>query len=272
MKMIEADSCERAWLEATTHILSCPDQEEYNLVVEIARPTVRAEYDRVVYDTVDEFLRAHEGQPIVTVAETIFPAGEYRRHGRKGVYQIYPEDIYPKIKGTGWGRYAYRLVRRRTADRKEDFNPLEDVVAKLRTQLKQRGPKRACYELSPYDSSLDLPLYDPEKDSGRPLGGPCLSHISLKLHQEGKLYLTALYRAHYYIARALGNFKGLASLQAFICEETGLTPGPLLCVSTFAKIDTDFCNMTEVRDLITRLKASEPDTKSVKIEPGRKKA
>src|SRR5687768_11559815 len=116
MKTIEANSCERAWLDATAYLLSRPKREEHNLMIEIARPAERAESDRRIYDVVDAFLRTHKAQPVITVAETIFPAGEYVRHGRRGVYEIYPEEIYPRIKEPeDWGRYAYRLVRRRSA-------------------------------------------------------------------------------------------------------------------------------------------------------------
>jgi thymidylate synthase len=76
-------------------------------------------------------------------------------------------------------------------------------------------------------------------DGNRTRNGPCLSHVSLKVGVEDTLYLTALYRSHSYVARALGNFLGLASLQAFVCDQTGLAPGPLVCVSTYARLETD---------------------------------
>ena len=33
------------------------------------------------------------------------------------------------------------------------------------------------------------------------------------------------------------NYLGLAALQAFVCEQTNLVPGPLVCVSSYAKLD-----------------------------------
>ena len=54
-----------------------------------------------------------------TVAETIFPAVEYRDRGIEGVLEFYPEKVYRAIKrhpSITWGTYAYRLVRRRDAD------------------------------------------------------------------------------------------------------------------------------------------------------------
>lgn len=253
MKTIEAETCERTWLEATSYLLSQPRHEAYNLILQVASPATSSKSDRHIYNSADTFLRTHNAQPVVTVAETIFPGGAYRRHGPKGVYEVYPNDIYPRIKtGSEWGRYAYRLVRRKGAPGSPDLNPLEITVKKIRGQLRNGSRMRACYELSASDPDLDLPLYNPATDSGRTRNGPCLSHISLKLGREDELYLTALYRSHYYIARALGNLKGLASLQAFICDETKLRPGPLVCVSTLAVIDPEF-SISDVRSLVAEI-------------------
>ena len=46
-----------------------------------------------------------------TVSETIFPGAEYRRRGLHGVFDFYPEEVYPAIKkhpSIRWGTYAYR--------------------------------------------------------------------------------------------------------------------------------------------------------------------
>ncbi len=51
--------------------------------------------------------------------------------------------------------------------------------------------------------------------------------------------LTAVYRYHYYIQRALGNLIGLAQLLAFVAEEVGVEIGPLVCHSTYAVLDTE---------------------------------
>jgi hypothetical protein len=196
--------------------------------------------DHRVRATVDQFLRAHNANPLSTVAGTIFPSAEYVNHGRRGVYDIYPDEVYPEIKGrSDWGRYAHRLVRWPASTSETPMNPLKTVVSKMRHQLKNRGPKRACYELSLTDSAIDLPLYDPLRDGLKPRNVPCLSHISLKLGETKNLYLTAIYRSHSYVGRALGNFLGLAALQAFICDETGLTPGPLMSVSSYARLEVD---------------------------------
>jgi len=51
--------------------------------------------------------------------------------------------------------------------------------------------------------------------------------------------LTAMYRYHYYIEKALGNLLGLSQLLFFVAKETGLGVGPLVCLSTYAVLDTE---------------------------------
>jgi hypothetical protein len=51
--------------------------------------------------------------------------------------------------------------------------------------------------------------------------------------------LTALYRSHYYVQKTLGNLLGIAQLQGFVANETGLNIGPLICHSTYATLERD---------------------------------
>jgi hypothetical protein len=234
-------TCERAWLRASEHLASADGYVDYNMIIEIAKPTLHEASDRRARTVVDEFFKKHEANRVGTVADTIFPSAQYVDHGARGVYEVYPDEIYPEILGPHeWGRYANRLVRwPPAADKASAINPLRQMVEKIKTQIGSGSPaKRACYEISLTDSAIDLPLYDPTTDAGDIMGGPCLSHVSFKLGPNSTLNLTALYRSHYYVARALGNFLGLAALQAFVCNETQLAPGPLVCVSSYAKLDT----------------------------------
>jgi hypothetical protein len=107
----------------------------------------------------------------------------------------------------------------------------------MQRELSGKSTKTACYELSLSDVCLDLPLYEPATDRKHLIGGPCLSHVSLKIMRDDRVALTALYRSHYYVQKALGNLLGLARLQAFVCEQTKLPPGPLACVSTYATLE-----------------------------------
>lgn len=238
---ITENTCEQAWLVAAERLAEADGNVAYNMVVEIAKPTLHEEADLRARRTVDAFFRQRDVNRVSTVADTIFPSAQYVDHGRRGVYEVYPDEVYPEIlRPHEWGRYAHRLVRwPPSADKPTAINPLERLVEKIKAQLAgDAPPKRGCYEISLTESAIDLPLYDAVTDGRDIMGGPCLSHVSFKLGPNSTLHLTALYRSHYYVARALGNFLGLAALQAFVCDETGLAPASLLCVSSYAKLDT----------------------------------
>jgi hypothetical protein len=235
MKCMTHRTCEAAWFAAARFLQGATaHREAHNLVVEIQEPAAHTEVDLRMREQLDAFLRVHDANPVFTVAETIFPAAQYKEEGVRGVFETYPNEIYPAIKlPTEWGRYAYRLVR--ATDAKGKYNPLERILNRLKAAVTGHDMKRACFELPFPEDPLDLPIAHPEDKRTR--GGPCLSLISLKLGRDGKLYLTAAYRHHYFIERALGNYLGLAALQAFLCDQSGLDMGPLVCVSTLAKLD-----------------------------------
>lgn len=234
---VEAKTCPEAWLKASEYLLKQQDYTAYSMILDIETPVAMTPADFDVFAEVDNFLRSHNQYPLVTVAGTIFPGGLYRKHGRAGVYEIYPKEVYPKAKEQ-WGTYAFRLVRRTRHDGIE-MNPLQVLVEKLQRQLKTEHPLRAAYELNAVDCFADLPIYEATSDSTRTLSQPCLSHLSFRIKGGKFLMLTALYRSHYYVRKTLGNLLGLAQLQGFVAKETGLNVGPLICHSTFATLDRE---------------------------------
>jgi len=188
---------------------------------------------------VDTFLTTRGGLSINSVVNTIFPALLYQRHGATGLGDRYLTEIYPTVKrhpDWQWGTYAQRLFKR-IDHTGSDVKPLETLVNKLRSQLALNGPQRAVYELGTVDPFMDIPIYDPVSDRNRPIGGPCLTHLSVKLTADRRVMLTGFYRSHFYVQRALGNLLGLAHLQHFIAKETGLELGPLVCHSSMAQLD-----------------------------------
>jgi hypothetical protein len=260
LKPLTRKTCEDAWLAAAQFLRTeVEHREAHNLIVEIEAPAAHSSGDLRLRSEVDQFLRSHDANPIFTVAETIFPAALYRDEGVKGVYETYPNIVYDAIKQPGeWGRYAQRLLRRKGPDGKV-FNPLERTVERLKAAATGHDPKRACFELSLAEDALDLPIALPIDKRTR--GGPCLSHISLKAGRDKRLYLTAIYRYHYFIERALGNYLGLAALQAFLCEQAGLDIGPIVCVSTYCKLDTEGgWTKTSVNALLDRCKLALANT------------
>lgn len=221
-----------AWVEATEFLLT--NGPTLNLVLAIEEPRRRG-YPVAAERRLDEFFADEQQLPINTVAETIFPGFEYRKRGLRGVYEVYPDEIFPAIEQHPkilWGTYAYRLVRRKTANGKY-MNPLKQMIDKMKAELTTKGPKKSCYELGVAEGEYDLPLYNAVKDGTRRMGGPCLSHLSFKLFS-GEVHLTALYRSHDYSHKVPGNLLGLARLQDCVARETGLDMGTLVVHSSYA--------------------------------------
>ncbi len=239
MKAIIEPTCVKAWLKAVTHLAERPHQRDYNLILEIAAPMQLPAEDKQVYELVDAKYREKDGMPLSTVINTIFPASLFVNHGKSGVFDHY-NSIWPKLsvhpESRKWGTYARRMTRRQKSDGLP-LNPLEILLDKLTKQVKTAGPKQAAYELGTLEPMLDIPIYDPSTDCKPIMGGPCLSHVSFKLKDDGRLMLTAFYRSHYYIARALGNLFGLAWLQHFLAKEAGIECGELVCISSMAQLD-----------------------------------
>ena len=232
IKVIEAENRLEAWAKAAEFLLG--NGPTLNLVLAIGSPADNG-YFQTANLRIDEFLASEEQIPMHSVAETIFPGYEYRRRGLRGVCKVYPDEVYPAIKKhpkISWGTYAYRLVRRRTANG-EYLNPLKQMIEKMRTELATRGTKRSCYELGVAEGEYDLSLYNTVDDGTRHMGGPCLSHLSFKLFN-GAVHLTALYRSHDYRYKVPGNLLGLARLQDCVARETKQRLGSLVVHSSYA--------------------------------------
>lgn len=229
---IRASTCGEAWLNAALHLKDRPARTTFNLLVGIEKPTLVTSSDFHIVRTVDAFLTKHCKGPTATVAATIFPANLYKRHGTKGVYEVYPQ-IYETIT-TQWGTYAMRMIQRQGTN--GAYSPLSDLVEKIRTH-RNTTRIRSIYEIGTLVAG-DLPIYDPDSDRTLPMGQPCLSHLTFKIIGENLLSLTVLYRSHYYVERVLGNFIGLSQLLAFVAKETDLEGGPLVCHSSYAKLES----------------------------------
>jgi hypothetical protein len=227
-------------MSAMDFLRNSPKQEALNLFLEIATPFEISDRDRRVCQKVDSFLREHDCSPLSTVSNTIFPADLYLRYGKEGVFNIYPDEVYPivkRCKNNWWGTYAHRMVRRTNAAG-ETVNPLERIVERLKSQALTRSPKRSIYELDPIDPCLDISLADPSLPGPQKImGAPCLSHLSFKLVGKKTLNLTAIYRLHHYVEKTLGNLIGLSALQNFVAKEANLEVGTLSVLSTFGKIE-----------------------------------
>jgi hypothetical protein len=249
MKLIPADTIADAWVQACVHLLTMREAMDTTVILHIATPEFVRPEDAAVAAKIDAFLLAHDQYSNHTVAETIFPGYEYVRRGVDGVFQVYPEEIYPRIEElkavSRWGTYAHRLLRR-TDKNGETYNPLQKCIDKMR----DRHPKRAAYEVG-FGFGFDLATYDDEEDRAERMGGlPCLSHLSFKFIDKA-VHLTAMYRSHYYIQKGFGNLLGLARLQSFVADQVGAKKGPLVCHSTLARVEVGKTwNKSDVRTLV----------------------
>jgi hypothetical protein len=244
--VVSGDSVVLAWKNSIVHLLGQPEHTRFNLIVDIAAPTSYSDSERNTLNAMDEALREADHAGVFTVANTIFPAQLYRTRGVEGVFTHYPEVVFPKVakcRDNWWGTYAHRILRR-TTDSNEVINPLDRVIKKIKRQLKSPPPPRSHYELNVTAPNLvsmpelEIGVEDPIlKGDSKRISGPCLSHLSFKVINGSTIGLVAFYRSHYYVARALGNFVGLSQLLGFVSDQTGLQPGPLTCISSYAKID-----------------------------------
>src|SRR5258708_6059951 len=107
-------SCARAWVEAATRLIDEGD-ECYNVIVDVEDPVNHDERDHEVINLVDSFLRGREANPVITVANTIFPQALYRAHGFPGLFNEYYK-AYDKLTKSEGRRYFERMTRHSTLD------------------------------------------------------------------------------------------------------------------------------------------------------------
>ena len=235
-------SCARAWVAAASAISGAIDA--YNVVIDVDNATKFDERDSAVVALVDTFLRDRDLNAISTITNTIFPEALFRQHGSPKFYDVYHTEVYDKLTSSkGWGRYFERLTRHQDGEG-GTYNPLQDMIDKLKTVKGSDQQYKSVYELAVYDPLLDRRYLR---------GGQCLSFLSLKMHPERGLTLTAIYRNQTYITRCLGNLIGLGMLQDFVAKQVGVEVGPLTCISTHAELDIGKgWGITDARQLVTQ--------------------
>jgi hypothetical protein len=218
--------CASAWREAVRVVDAQPHHEAYNVIIDVADPTANANLRDA--RVVDDFLSGCD-KSIETVANTIFPAGLYYRHGAPAFFDVFRERVLQKVRrNERWSGYYFDRMIDYPVPAGEPKNQLRDIVERMRSEQVRALNK---YELS---------LFDPVRDvDNSPYGGQCLSFISFKIipGPERTLSLTAMYRNHFYIEKLLGNLIGPGRLIAFVGREADLRVGALTVISTHAEID-----------------------------------
>jgi thymidylate synthase len=236
MYVISSETREEAWLAAVKYLNDEGKQYiDYNLILEIKNPAQATDRSVYIRKEFDNFLTSNGLYSVQTVADTIFPAALYKKHGLKGVFDIYPNTVFPQLRqfnSNNRGTYAMRIVRAKDSQGKE-YNPLEYVIERLKSSIANSGP-RCATEIS-VDDSLSIPINRNDKSL---YAFPCMSHLSFKLSRDRtELHVTAIYRSQFFIEKAMGNLLGLARLQDCICREIGIKAGALVCHATYATLD-----------------------------------
>lgn len=220
--------CASAWREAVRTVDAQPGHSGYNVIIDVAHPTLHTTRQDPRIAVVDDFLSGCD-KSVETVANTIFPAGLYHRYGAPAFFDVFRDKVLPKVRRSGrWSCYYFERMIQYAMPDEEPVNQLWDIVERI-----QDEHVRAL-------NKFELSLFDPARDvDNSPYGGQCLSHLSFKLlpGTTRTLILTAMYRNHFYIEKLLGNLIGLGRLMAFVARECSINVGALTIVSTHAEID-----------------------------------
>ncbi|CAN5525021.1 hypothetical protein BH10PSE6_BH10PSE6_33520 [soil metagenome] len=220
--------CATAWREAVRLVDDAPGHEAYNVVIDVADPTINATRAHPGVAVVDDFLMARV-KSVEAVANTIFPASLYYRYGAPAFFDVFSTKVLPKVRrNKRWSGYYFERMIDFPVPAGDPPNQLWDIIARMGNDQVSALNK------------FELSLFDPVRDvDNSPRGGQCLSFMSFKIVPSvvRTLTLTAMYRNHFYIEKLLGNLIGLGRLMAFVGRETGLQVGALTVISTHAEID-----------------------------------
>jgi hypothetical protein len=222
--------CVSAWREAVRLVNVQPGHQAYNVIIDVTAPTKRASVGDPAIAVVNSFLLEHGSKAVETVANTIFPAALYRRHGAPKFFTVFRDRVLPKVRSKErWSGYYFERIMQLPQPGGEPINQIWSIVERIRNPSVRALNK------------FEISIFDPVRDvDNSPYGGQCLSFGSFKLVANGaekSLALTVMYRNHYYIEKLLGNLIGLGRLMHFVAKETDLVVGPLTVVSTHAVID-----------------------------------
>ncbi len=241
MYAISQDNLSLAWRDAL-NLLVDHGGKAVHLAVAIQRPAdAEDESVRAILDAFIDERRSAGAKlwPISTVANTSFPAAFYRPgvdNARQRLYELHAKAQRMQQRMRGPENYFNRLVAYPVPG-SEPFNQLEYVVDRLINQRKPRkggrgGALSSAYEVGFTTDGGDLRIQAPGQDRNT-MGFPCMSHISFTLEHD-VLNLAALYRNQHFVARAYGNYVGLARIGGFIAQEVGVELGEVLCLATHA--------------------------------------
>jgi len=221
---ISQETCLEAWRSGAQKLLQ-NNGKTFHLLTEISRPCAIDPQWLVDYSPHQVRSGANN---IRDVVDTIFPITLRNRISvRHDMYRSYLVRHRRAMRWNGnrgrWGTYFERLI---AFGDNAGPNQLEQAISKLST-WPQRNTTGLVFHLS-----------SPVTDRPRTRGGPCWHFGEILWQANNIIDLAVVYRNHDFFNKALGNFIGLGQLLKFIAEESGKTPGKLICHSMHAFTDT----------------------------------
>ncbi|UYN82915.1 MAG: hypothetical protein KIT89_09360 [Microcella sp.] len=243
-----------AWVDALDVAVTYRSGVTTNLVLTVTDPL--SDPHAGVADLVGMALAGAKRQRVETVANTLFPRSLYRNSGPSWfpgmskaseeklnacatrLYENYI-DMLETLKTEPTNRRGTYFSRMITWPGKDagGVNQLSKRVEQLRNAHERNQASYSAADLTLEKPGEAVTIMEYAADDNRTMSFPCLVHISMTVH-EGRLSLTALYRNWFLITRGFGNLVGLSRLLAFLCDQTGYTPGELVIHAT--KVSAEF--------------------------------
>lgn len=221
--LIQSNNCLTAWRDACTYMIQNGDG--FNLMVHIDNPLAFTDLQLAEITNTRIILPIK----LADVINTIFPAKLHSRSTGLSNTQFYDlhEQLYtrgktmhPRNNGL-WGNYFLRFTKFGTTKK----NQLQKIIDDINSRNNQYA---ACYIMHVSSADTD--------SNTRNIGNPCLQYV--QFGQVGNtLNLTAVYRNHDFLTKALGNYIGLSKLLEFVCQQTGRNIGTFTCHSIHYFLD-----------------------------------
>ena len=249
-----ATSLSEAWLLALEQTLDSPGGRMAHLMMTVTQPGAEIQCIRHGIDGKLERMNAHS---VETVAETIFPQSLYLDPGFDWHPELPPDqlhsmdqaanDLYhsyvsmlPILLTVGANQIGTYFSRMISWPGKEPggTNQLARVINRLRSvhRSKKGTENKVDVDLSA-DCLADATILEGAQicaaTDKKIRGFPCLVHLDFSL-LNGALHCAAVYRHHYLITKAYGNFVGLSYLMQFLCQQTGFKMGELVVLAGLA--------------------------------------
>ncbi|MFL6101373.1 MAG: hypothetical protein ACJ71T_15615 [Actinomycetales bacterium] len=233
-RYVEAPNFSQAWLEAVRLVHAIPSRKAVHLVLRAADASQQDEaVRRIAQAAIDSNNSAGRLWSVESTRNTIFPAAWARRNPEPSDLAAYYRARYKElrqVRDNGYGTYFGRIVAYPRDDKHNGAygDQLTELVRKIRQELAGRGGvKSSRYEVNIFS----------ERHDTNPMSFPCLAHVSFHIH-DGKLHQQAVYRNELLVARAYGNYWGLAQLQTYVAQACPpLQVGELLITVNHVELD-----------------------------------